>query len=161
MTKCLCGSGSEQADCCERFLSGAEKPATAEALMRSRYTAFASANIDYLVKTSTPHALEDFNPKQAAHDAKQVQWLGLDIIETQAGGPADTEGFVTFAFHYNLSGQKQTQHEKSRFVKVDGAWLYDESLLDPKSEPVHVNKTGRNDPCPCGSGKKYKKCCGA
>lgn len=161
MAQCPCGSGRDLDACCGLYISGKEKAPTAEALMRSRYTAFATDHVDYLIETSTPHALKDFNVEQARHDAKQVQWQGLDILETQAGGANDNEGFVTFVFHYRFQNKNQSQHEKARFCKVGDAWLYDDSVLDPKGEPVRIEKTGRNDPCPCGSGKKYKKCCGA
>lgn len=67
---------------------------------------------------------------------------------------------MTFGFRYCFQNRDLSQREIARFERVDGRWLYDESEINPKSPPVAVKRVGRNEPCPCGSGKKHKKCCG-
>jgi SEC-C motif-containing protein len=77
------------------------------------------------------------------------------------GGPDDTEGVVEFEAQYELNGLKDTHREKARFKKTNGQWLYDEGEVSPVTIVRAGPKIGRNEPCPCGSGKKYKHCCGA
>ena len=68
---------------------------------------------------------------------------------------------MEFVASFKQDGQDYVHHELASFRKVDGRWAYVDGILDPKTGPVKVEKVGRNDPCPCGSGKKFKKCCGA
>lgn len=156
---CPCGSGRAFAECCEPYLSGAQAPATAERVMRSRYTAFAVGNVDYLQETLTPETRGDFDRAHVEDWAKNSEWLGLDIRSTEAGGPDDVEGWVEFVARFRYAGEERMHHESSRFLKRDGRWYYHDGTMGPR--PRRVEKVGRNDPCPCGSGKKYKKCCGA
>ena len=159
MSACPCGSGRDLNDCCAPLHAGKPAP-TAEALMRSRYTAFVLNKMDYLDKTATPEMREEsgsFDP------GAMPQWLGLQIIRTVEGGPNDDVGMVEFTVQYKWKGQQFSRHELSDFRRVDGAWLFSGSEFNPGKKTVvrEGEKTGRNDPCPCGSQKKYKKCCGA
>ncbi|MDR0289456.1 MAG: SEC-C domain-containing protein, partial [Treponema sp.] len=86
-------------------------------------------------------------------------WLGLKIVSVEKGGAADTEGTVEFEANYEQHGLKDVHHEKAKFKKENGEWLYDEGSVVPRTIVRSGPKTGRNDPCPCGSGKKYKHCC--
>jgi SEC-C motif-containing protein len=128
-TNCPCGSGKDLAHCCGPFIAGEAQPQTAEALMRSRYTAYVLARSDYL--TATWHATTRRN--NVGLDPA-VRWLGLEIIRTEAGGPADREGVVEFVAHYKIAGRAYRLHEASRFLRRGGQWLYVHGDLDPKGE---------------------------
>jgi SEC-C motif-containing protein len=161
MSLCPCGSGQQYADCCEPYIKGDRLPETAEQLMRSRYSAYATASIDYLHTTLHPEHQADHDVNAARKWAAESDWLGLEIISTTDGGNDDETGIVEFKAFYRDKGRNRQLHEISRFEKVDGSWRYVEGEM-PKPETVrNTAKVGRNDPCPCGSGKKYKKCCGA
>ena len=143
---CPCGSGLPLANCCGPLHAG--KPAaTAEALMRSRYAAYVLGDIDYVRNTWTP---ETWPP---AFPPDTTEWIGLRIVRTDKGGEADDEGIVEFVAAFREKGKVLGLHETSRFVKREGRWLYADGK--PKLESF-----GRNDPCPCGSGRKVKQCCG-
>ena len=160
MASCLCGSGKELDACCSAIIAGA--PAlTAEALMRSRYTAFAHGNMDYLSQTLAPEIRDDFDPVESTSTADDAQWQGLEVRDVVGGGENDDTGIVEFVASFRLRGQQRVHHERATFRREEGRWLCDGGDMDPKGPPVRVDKVGRNDPCPCGSGKKYKKCCGA
>lgn len=159
MTECACGSGRAFESCCQPYINGAPAP-TAEALMRSRYTAMSLGHLDHIERTSTEKALRAFNRVDMESSIPNVEWLGLEVTGRQDGGPDDDEGIVTFGFRYRFQDRDHAQREIARLQRVDGIWLYDESEINPKSPPVEVKRVGRNEPCPCGSGKKYKKCCG-
>ncbi|MGD2117775.1 MAG: YchJ family protein [Chromatiales bacterium] len=160
MSLCPCGSGREFADCCEPFILGNSLPETAEQLMRSRYSAYASEQVEYLHDSLHPQHREDHDINAARKWAKESDWLGLEIVATEQGGADDATGVVEFRASYRDKGVTRQVHEISRFEKVDGRWYYVDGDM-PKPETVrHEAKVGRNDPCPCGSGKKYKKCCG-
>lgn len=129
--------------------------------MRSRYAAYVVNNLDHLERTAAPEAREAFKREDAEQVADQTTWLGLDIRNVIDGGLDDQTGQIDFVFRYRLQGRKLMQHELADFRREDGVWLYEGSKMNPKSPPLRVEKINRNDPCICGSGKKYKKCCGA
>ncbi|MFA7429459.1 MAG: YchJ family protein [Rhodospirillaceae bacterium] len=158
-TECPCGSARPFADCCEPFITGAALPPTAEALMRSRYSAFATGALDYLTETLSAEARVDYDPAHAEDWSKNSDWLGLEIKSTEGGTAADDDGWVEFVAHFRYADEERAHHESSHFVKQEGRWFYHDGNLGPR--PRRVVKVGRNDPCTCGSGKKYKKCCGA
>ena len=139
--------------------------------MRSRYTAFSQKNWEYLVTTSHPEEKKEMAKIGPDLVEDEVVWNKLEILGMRAGGSGDSEGQVDFAAHFTKDGSKGTLRESSRFYKVNGRWVYSrkDSTLPPVSTPSQGKpktfvrdeaKVGRNDPCPCGSGKKYKKCCG-
>lgn len=118
---CPCGSGKAYAACCGPYLDGGQRPATAEALMRSRYSGYVLARKDYLLRTwheSTRPETLDLN------DAGTVRWLGLKIVRTEAGGPDDARGMVEFVARYKVGGKAHRLHEISRFVREGGEWFY-------------------------------------
>lgn len=122
--------------------------------MRSRYSAYVLGKTDFLLSTwhkaTRPEHLD-------LDDAAAVVWLGLEILGTQRGGIGDDAGMVEFIARYRTPSGVQQLHERSRFVKQGGQWYY----LDGEFPANHAGKPGRNNPCPCGSGKKYKRCCGS
>lgn len=159
---CPCGSGKKFADCCEPYIKGIRPAPTAEAVMRSRYTAYTLEDVAYLKDTLTRAQQEDFSAEETRKWAREADWQGLEIKSTEGGGEEDTEGTVEFAAHFISQGQKQTHYEIATFEKIDGQWLYS-GMQEVQGETVRreAPKIGRNDPCPCGSGKKFKKCCAA
>lgn len=158
MTLCPCGSDQDLDNCCGPIIAGAPSP-TAEALMRARYTAFAQKNLDFLEQTHAPEIRDDFNRAEAERVAEESKWYGLDVRRTVESEDGTTQ--VEFVARFRRDGQDLIHHEFANFRQEDGRWLYVSGELNPKSPPRQVVKIGRNDPCTCGSGKKYKKCCGA
>lgn len=120
--------------------------------MRSRYTAFVRGDMGYLAATHDPATRAAFDPVGTGAWAGRVRWLGLTVQGTQAGGPGDAEGRVTFVARFEEAGRPGSIREDSRFRRLDGRWVY----VDGRA-PAAV---GRNAPCPCGSGRKFKQCCG-
>jgi SEC-C motif-containing protein len=159
MNNCPCGSGNTYATCCEPIITGAELAVTAEQLMRARYSAHVTVDIDFLYESTHSDFREGYDHKGTKSWAENSEWLGLEILGTTAGGAKDVEGEVEFVAHFRDNDGSRSHHERGRFKREDKTWLFTEGEM-VKSQPVSVTKIGRNDPCPCGSGKKYKKCCG-
>lgn len=160
MSSCPCGSGKELNVCCEPYISGSVKAPTAEALMRSRYTAYTQVEVDYILKTHDSKTRNEISKEETKIWAENSEWLGLEVIKTVKGGEDDTAGKVEFKAYYKQNGVKHTHHEEANFVKKRGSWYFEDCVIVNKPIVREGAKIGRNDPCPCGSGKKYKKCCG-
>ena len=155
MKTCPCNHQKTFEECCGPYLAGKARPLTAEALMRSRYSAYAQRDYAYLLRTRH----ESSRPPETNSDmSADVNWTGLEILATEEGGENDDKGTVEFVAHYRTSKITNSLHEKSRFVREDGQWFYVDGETIPV-KPITSVKVGRNEPCPCGSGKKYKKCC--
>ncbi len=158
---CPCGSGKQKVECCGPILDGACLPTTAVALMRARYTAYATCNIDFLFNSSCAEVRQEFDAEASRRWAESSQWTGMEIVTTEAGLETDDEGIVEFIARYSVSGTEFEHHERSLFQRIDGEWKFvDGVLVKPDPYVREEPKVGRNAPCPCGSGKKYKKCCG-
>jgi SEC-C motif-containing protein len=159
MSMCPCGSGSLEAACCGPILDGVLAP-TALALMRSRYVAYVRRAVDYLIDTQDPASRAGVDREAIARWSRDTTWLGLEIVAIEGGGAQEEEGIVEFISRGATRGAPFAQHERSRFRQRDGRWYY----LDGKviRDPIQsAAAPGRNDPCPCGSGMKYKRCHGA
>jgi len=124
INSCPCKSSLLYSVCCQRFIEGKEIAPTAEKLMRSRYTAFTQANADYLMNTHHSSTRPLKEKKQIKKWAASVQWLGLQILRTQAGLETVTEGMVEFKAIYQESGKLSYIHEVSEFIKEEGKWYY-------------------------------------
>jgi SEC-C motif-containing protein len=161
MNACPCGSGLAFEACCGPIIAGAPAP-TAEALMRSRYSAYVQRAYEHLERSLSTDQRRDFAPADAKRWAEGSEWLGLEIRSVRQGGPEDATGTVEFAARFRAAGQENTHVETALFAREDGRWVY-AGQEEIRTVPVRreTPKIGRNDPCPCGSGKKYKKCCGA
>lgn len=159
MNNCPCGSGIDYAACCEPIITEKQLAETAEQLMRARYTAHVQAEIDFLFNSTHPKYREGYDHKGTRIWAEESDWYGLEILETSQGGPEDTEGEVTFIANFRDKEGRRSHHERGQFKKEKKRWLFTEGTMI-KSKPLTVTKIGRNDPCNCGSGIKYKKCCG-
>lgn len=118
---CPCGSGEAYGACCGAYLDRGQLPDTAEALMRSRYCAYVGKRAHYLLETWH----RSTRPAQLNLDeGPQARWLGLKILQTEGGGPADAEGRVEFVARYKVSGKAGQMQEASRFVRENGRWFY-------------------------------------
>ncbi|WP_392421429.1 YchJ family protein [Edwardsiella piscicida] len=149
---CPCGSERLFSDCCAPYLNGEQRATTPEQLMRSRYSAFVTHHADYLIATWHPDCQMAAEREAIIASFADTQWLGLSVIAAMPGRDAH-EGFVEFIarFHTPSTHQNGAIHERSRFLDLNHTWYY----VDGARPTV-----GRNDPCPCASGNKYKKCCG-
>lgn len=170
MSICPCGTQKEYSNCCEPFITGKIPAPNPEALMRSRYTAYVKVAAPYLKETLAPESRGDYNEAEVREWAKSSEWLGLDILSAKG----DT---VEFIAKYKTQGKVLEHHEVSKFRKQDDRWYFVDgdshvheegkghehhAHREPQKPVVREEpKVGRNDPCSCGSGKKFKKCCGA
>lgn len=167
-TSCPCGSGAELKLCCEPFLKGTQHAPTPEALMRSRYTAHVQANIPYIRETLAQEARKDFDENAVRKWATESEWIGLNILKAE-------DRKVEFVAKYRPTKDPKTEviehHEVALFRKDarQGHWYFvdgdshtdkDGKCLASREPIVRSAKVGRNDPCPCESGQKFKKCCG-
>ena len=147
---CPCGSALEYSSCCQRYLSGAELAPGPSQLMRSRYSAFVMKDADYLIKTWHPSCQAQQFRAELEKGFAHTEWLGLTLFASDDGRAAN-ECFVSFIARFNDNNRPGAIIERSRFLKENGQWYYIDG-----TRPL----IGRNDPCPCGTGKKFKKCCG-
>ncbi|MEM9137734.1 MAG: YchJ family protein [Cyanobacteria bacterium P01_F01_bin.42] len=148
---CPCGTGEDFQSCCQPYLQGIALAPTPEALMRSRYAAFVTQNIEYLIKTHHP-SQRTINEKTALQDTcRTTRWQRLEVI--RSGAINGSQGFVEFMAVYKAGSTAQL-HERSTFVKESGQWFYLDGEILPPIRPK------RGQPCWCGSGKKFKRCHG-
>ncbi|WP_321280394.1 YchJ family protein [Vibrio sp.] len=165
-SSCPCGSNLSYQQCCEIAHCNHANVETPEQLMRSRYSAHVLGLVDYVVATYHPSCHAEAQREGIAQSIDS-DWCQLEVIKAEAGSN-ENEGFVEFNAYFNEDGKRYCLSERSRFVKENELWYYidgtfpqDEQEPDPRlSQPVSSLKVGRNDPCICGSGKKFKKCCG-
>jgi len=119
LTPCPCGSGEALADCCGRYLDGGEAAPTAEALMRSRYTAYTLQREDYLLATWYAST----RPAQLGlAEEVPTKWIGLDVKRHEQ--QEERHAVVEFVARYKVNGRAHRLHETSRFVCEDGRWYY-------------------------------------
>lgn len=154
---CFCNRKLAYKNCCEPILSGKKAACTAEDLMRSRYSAFVLADIDYIMATYASKTRPEEERDEILKWTKSVEWLGLSVLKTENGAATDSEAWVTFKACFKENGQKQVLEERSYFIKENGRWVYVSGEYPEKEEETKL--PNRNDPCFCGSGKKFKKCC--
>lgn len=151
---CPCGSQQVLSQCCAPYLLGQRRAATAEHLMRSRYSAYCTKNINYLIKTHHPDYREPNSRQKIVATANSVTWLGLTIVATEQGQPRDEKGIVEFVAAFQEGKTAVQLHERSRFRHENGQWFYLEGDILPPWQPK------KNEPCWCKSGKKFKQCHG-
>lgn len=158
---CPCGSSAPFAQCCEPIITQTRFAETPEQLMRARYTAYTQAEMEFLSLSLHPDKREENDPEGVRDWAENSEWHGLQVLETEGGGPEDDQGTVEFIASYTYQDEEQNYHEVATFDKVDGQWYFTDGKPAVRKPVVREEpKIGRNDPCPCGSGKKYKRCCG-
>jgi len=158
---CSCGNPVDYSTCCGPVISGATAAPTAERLMRARYSAYVRGEVDFLYESLAPSERAGFNREEAQQWSTLATWQGLDVLRTEAGGEHDERGVVEFVARYAMQGKDVEHREIATFTKLDGRWYFLDGET-PKREPYRrpTPKVGLNEPCPCGSGKKFKKCCG-
>ncbi|MBJ7220732.1 MULTISPECIES: YchJ family protein [unclassified Brenneria] len=150
---CPCSRGLPYDSCCQPYHADTMTAADPVTLMRSRYAAYVKCDVDYLIATWHPsHQAEKWRAS-VTESCQETRWLGLNILATFPGKTPD-ESYVEFAARYTSAANPQQaglMRERSRFLRYHDRWYY--------MDGIHL-QTGRNEHCPCGSGKKYKKCCG-
>lgn len=159
MSSCPCGSGSNYDVCCEPVITGKKLAETPEQLMRARYSAHVKVEVDFLFESTHPQYRKDYDHKGTRVWAENSEWYGLEIVEASQVGAKDVEGEVEFIAQFRDKEGRRKHHERGQFKRKGKRWLFTEGVM-VKPKPVSVDKVGRNDPCTCGSGIKYKKCCG-
>jgi len=143
---CICGNNKSFDECCGPIISGKKKALHVEELMRSRYSAYVRGDGRYLVLSSIEENRYEDDAKLIEEFSSKVDWLKLDILHVEPN-------IVEFKAYYKEGDTIKVLHEKSNFILQNETWFYvDGELFNSKVE--------RNEPCPCGSGKKFKKCCG-
>lgn len=153
---CPCGSGKQFGACCALYINGEPAP-DAQALMRSRYTAYVVGALDHVAATHAPEVREDFNRAEAERLARVCQFQYLDIRKVVENGDSAQ---IDFVIRFRRDNKDMMQVELAEFRRENGHWLYAGGKLSSQVSQRTVTRVGRNDPCPCGSGKKAKKCCG-
>ena len=147
---CPCGSTLSADACCKPVLDNHRCAETAESLMRSRYTAFVQKHDQHILASWHPRT----RPQTLNFDDHPVVWLGLEIHDCHNGGHTDNNGIVEFTSTYLENGQLCRLREKSEFLKENDLWYYLRGECTVKREKIERNRL-----CPCGSGKKFKRCC--
>lgn len=149
-TLCSCQSGLSYENCCSAYHRGLAFAESAEKLMRSRYSAYTLANIDYIVATTVPAQQALLDRAAMQNWAENTQWQGLTVVLAQPCADK-RHAKVEFNAFFKVGEAIEAHHENSLFVQIEGRWYF----VDP-TVPLPSNK----QPCVCGSGKKFKHCCG-
>ncbi|HEX8588233.1 YchJ family protein [Pseudomonas sp.] len=149
---CPCGNGNLLETCCGRYHAGHPAPC-AEALMRSRYSAYVLGLVDYLLDTTLPAQKAGLDRDAISQWSARSTWLGLEVEGAELIGSQPEHAFVTFTARWHDADGEHRHRERSAFVQHQGRWYF--------IDPTVSLKAGRNDACPCGSQQKFKKCCSA
>ncbi|MEE4315298.1 MAG: YchJ family protein [Desulfofustis sp.] len=161
MDQCPCGSAQTYSDCCEPIITGSQTAQTAEALMRARYSAYVQGQVQFIYQSTYPDKRSGYSEQEIEAWSRNSEWQGLTIIATDRGGPEDETGTVEFVAAYTEKDRPVRHHEIASFRRHEGGWYFYDGQPPPARPVVRDRpKVGRNEPCPCGSGLKYKKCCG-
>jgi len=158
---CPCGSGAAFAECCEPIIKGTRESETAEELMRARYSAFVTHAIDFVVASTHSRTRKEIDLDFIREWSETSTWQALQILETKQVNA--NKAFVSFEARFaNQAGEDQIHREKSLFERENEEWKFvtGDELKNPTVR-YEIPPPGRNDPCPCGSGRKYKKCHGS
>lgn len=157
---CPCGSGAPFTECCEPVIAGTRESQTAEELMRARYSAFVTGAIDFIVSSTHSRTRKEVDREFIREWSETSTWRGLQILETKEVN--ENKAYVSFEAQFTQNGKDENHREKSLFERDGGQWRFvtGDELKNPTVR-YETPRPGRNDPCPCGSGKKYKKCHGA
>ncbi len=161
MSTCYCGSGKSYDTCCSPIISGTQKAEAPEDLMRARYSAFCQQDMAFLSGSLHPDHRQDHDEEATRRWAANATWLGLEIVAEGTKDLSDDTGSVEFIATFKEKGIIRNHHEKSEFKRHEGRWYFvDGEMVTAATKVNESPKVGRNEPCPCGSGKKFKKCCG-
>lgn len=168
---CPCGSAALFSDCCQPFIQSFNEsikqnlihpkvsPQTAEQLMRSRFSAYATKNAAYIYTTYADKSKTQQSLSDIEQWANESYWLALEVHESNGDS-------VKFSAYYLVENTLCCLTEKSKFIIEQGLWRYLDGEINSHEELFQVK---RNDICPCNSyptafsvkkGKKFKHCCG-
>ena len=150
---CPCCSNIPFSECCKPIIDGKIPAKSPEALMRSRYTAYAIKNADYIYQTYAELPRQQQSVAEIKTWADSTNWIKLEINNVDRTSTPET---VTFTAHYLQKDQYCQLSERSYFIKEDEQWRYSDGDIICHQE---IKRVKRNDLCPCGSQKKFKKCC--
>lgn len=151
---CPCGTKLSFDNCCQPIISGKFPAPSAIALMRARFTAYVARDFHFLRRTAAPKVSLGFIDEEET----RTEWLALEIQRFEDG---ENDAKVEFSAYHRREGRNGIHVELSNFQKIDGAWIYqDADRIGPTPIVNIIPKPSRNMPCSCGSGLKYKKCCG-
>lgn len=165
---CYCGMARPYQECCQPYHLGTKPAATAEQLMRSRFSAYFLQLVPYIAKTYYPAQQSADAIVEIADFARHARFVSLEVLSADSHTSVDPKlfsplaaaaatfetSFVHFKVSFLLADKLHLLEEHSRFVREQQEWRYVDGVLLP--HPVH--KIGRNDSCPCASGKKFKAC---
>ncbi|WP_068547624.1 YchJ family protein [Thalassotalea crassostreae] len=163
--KCPCGSIKNFDACCQPIINGDKEADTAEQLMRSRYSAYQQKNAVYIQLTYAKEKQIDNSISDIQQWMDETTWCKLEIISTDKNVNSSNNknsdikasyDFVEFCANYFANDELWQLHENSRFIKENGLWRY---LDGDIKQHKRLQKVTRNSPCPCGSARKYKRCC--
>lgn len=154
MSHCHCGNNESYSNCCQPIHQSHKNAQRPEQLMRARFSAHILGLVDFVIATYHPSCNAE-KERDGIAESVHLNWTNLQVID--APPPSNNEGFVEFKAFVEDQEEEHCMHERSRFLCEDGLWFYIDGTFP---EDNVVEKVGRNDPCPCASGKKYKKCCG-
>lgn len=126
MSLCPCSSQKEFSECCEPLLKGDRAADSPESLMRSRYTAFATQNFDYIMRTTDPQARTDMDLDGTKEWMENAQFLRLEVIRAVDEG---NKGVVEFKAYFKMNGSDHVHHELSKFRKLNGTWFFRDGRL--------------------------------
>ncbi|NOI66522.1 YchJ family protein [Vibrio sp. 99-8-1] len=154
MSHCPCGSRLNYADCCQPIHLNHHEATEPEQLMRARFSAHKLKLIDFVVATYHPSCHAE-NERQGIAESINLDWQRLEIVDAPTA--SEEQGWVEFKAYVNDDDGEHCMHERSRFIKENSLWYYLDGTFPQQAV---TKKVARNEPCPCASGKKYKKCCG-
>lgn len=154
-----CGTSYQQ--CCAPLHSGVATADTPEALMRSRYSAYALGLYDYIVATYVTAERVKLTVNDIATSSAQTTWIGLQVLNSKilpqsVNDAGQIYGEVEFKVFYSEAKSLYCLHERSTFIQEDTQWRYQNGVFLAQNGAIKLN---RNDPCCCGSSKKFKQCC--
>lgn len=144
---CYCGNSKSYEQCCQPYHLKSKAPTSAEELMRSRYSAYCLADVQYIFDTYASSKQKDNSLTAIAAFAQACQFIKLEVLDSETD-------MVEFKAHYIQDEQYYVLHERSNFSLEAGHWRY----VDGELFPCDVKELSRNSQCPCGSGKKFKRC---
>jgi len=154
---CPCGSKKLFTLCCQAIINGGHAN-TAEQLMRSRYSAYATNNAQYIYDTYSELAQKNQSVADIAQWAKQCKWIKLTIHQSTLAVSKHQTDKVEFSAHYLQKNKLFCLRELSSFIKENGNWRYVDGDIRFHD---YQEKIKANQLCPCGSTKKFKRCCGS
>ncbi|WP_299071535.1 YchJ family protein [uncultured Paraglaciecola sp.] len=152
---CFCGSGLTFEQCCQGLINGEVAAKNAEALMRSRFSAYVIKNYQYILLTYASTQRAQLTVSELANSSLDTHWLSLQVL---AHHVQKSTAQVEFKAFYQVDNGYFVMHELSDFVFEAGKWLYTSGVIQNGSGKFFPE---RNSQCLCASGKKFKKCCGA